>query len=51
MLERQAVWRALALAWAKTGKSMAARMAIMAITTSSSMRVNAVRLFWDVGLV
>jgi hypothetical protein len=28
-------------AWAKTGKRIAARMAMIAITTSSSMRVNA----------
>src|SRR5437879_6300294 len=41
MLERQAVIRAFSLAWAKTGKRMAARMAIMAITTSNSIRVNA----------
>src|SRR5437867_2444079 len=40
-LERQAACRALPRAWAKTGKRMAARMAIMAMTTSSSMRVNA----------
>src|SRR5437660_5469000 len=39
-LLRQVVWRAFSRAWAKTGKRIAARIAIMAITTSSSMRVN-----------
>src|SRR5579871_6537137 len=38
-LERQEVCRAFSRAWAKTGKRMAARIAIMAITTSSSIRV------------
>src|SRR5438067_252074 len=38
-LERQAAWRAFSRAWAKTGKRIAARMAIIAITTSSSIRV------------
>src|SRR5437867_415936 len=33
--------RAFSLAWAKTGKRMAARIAMMAITTSSSISVNA----------
>src|SRR5205823_1186792 len=33
--------RAFSRAWAKTGKRMAARMAMMAITTSSSIRVKA----------
>src|SRR5438309_2202009 len=40
-LERQLVACALALALLKAGNSMAARMAMMAITTSSSMRVKA----------
>src|SRR5712691_4746443 len=35
--------RAFSRAWAKTGKRIAARMAIIAITTSSSMRVKAGR--------
>src|SRR2546422_909576 len=39
VLERHAVCRALPRAWAKTGKRMAARMAIMAITTSNSISV------------
>src|SRR5690348_1914271 len=38
-LLRQEVWRAFSLAWAKTGKRIAARIAIMAITTSNSIRV------------
>src|SRR5438067_1122945 len=41
MLERQDVFRAAALAWAKTGKRIAARIAMIAITTSSSINVNA----------
>src|ERR1700680_4405068 len=44
MLERQLVWRALSRAWAKTGKRIAARMAMMAMTTSSSMSVKARRV-------
>ena len=32
---------AACLAWAKTGKRMAARIAMIAITTNNSMRVNA----------
>src|SRR5438067_2092068 len=40
MLLKQAVWRALARAWAKTGKRIAARMAMMAMTTSNSISVN-----------
>jgi hypothetical protein len=32
--------RALSLAWANTGKRMAARIAMIAMTTSSSIRVN-----------
>ena len=42
-LDREAMLLALALAWAKTGKRMAARIAMMAITTRSSIRVNALR--------
>src|SRR5438094_1363044 len=40
-LEMQLVVRPFSRAWAKTGKRMAARMAIIAITTSSSIRVKA----------
>src|SRR5712692_7102128 len=40
LLDRQEAARALSRAWAKTGNRIAAKMAIMAITTSSSMRVN-----------
>ena len=36
-------WQALALALASAGRSIAARMAMMAITTSNSMRVKAER--------
>src|ERR1051326_3538718 len=39
MLLKQAVWRAFSRAWAKTGKRIAAKMAMIAITTSSSIRV------------
>src|SRR6266508_3723151 len=39
--EEQTACRAFSRAWANTGNRMAARMAMMAITTSSSMRVNA----------
>src|SRR5262245_55448500 len=35
--------RAFSHAWAKTGKRIAARMAMIAITTSSSIRVNPCR--------
>src|SRR5881409_2386194 len=42
-LERHDAARALSRAWAKTGKRIAAKMAIMAITTRSSIRVNALR--------
>src|SRR5579862_4671113 len=38
-LLRQLVWMAFCLAWSSTGNSIAARMAIMAITTSSSIKV------------
>src|SRR5437660_1732956 len=41
MLEMQADIRARSRAWAKTGKRIAARMAIIAITTSSSISVKA----------
>src|SRR5438093_8783682 len=40
MFERQADCRAFSRAWAKTGNRMAARMAMMAMTTSSSINVN-----------
>src|SRR5947207_3121048 len=40
---RQAAWRAFSRAWAKTGNRIAARMAMVAITTSNSISVNAVR--------
>src|SRR5882672_1793869 len=39
------IWRALSLARLSAGSSMAARMAMMAITTSNSMRVKARREF------
>src|SRR5437870_2142156 len=39
MFDAHMVCRAFSRAWAKTGKRIAARMAMMAITTSSSMRV------------
>src|SRR5450432_1973674 len=38
-LDVQDACRALARAWAKTGKRIAARMAIMAMTTSNSISV------------
>src|SRR5207245_876670 len=41
VLFKQAVANALSLALAKAGNSMAARMAIIAMTTSNSIRVNA----------
>src|SRR5437016_3678721 len=44
-LERQAVDRACSRAWAKTGNRMAAKMAIMAMTTSSSISVKPDRFF------
>src|SRR5215212_103804 len=37
--ERHVAWRAFSRAWAKTGNRIAARMAMMAITTSNSMSV------------
>src|SRR5438552_12692456 len=39
-LERHADCRAFSRAWANTGKRIAARIAMIAITTRSSMRVN-----------
>src|SRR5687767_12496782 len=42
-LERHTVWVALALARANAGNSRLARMAMMAITTSNSMSVNATK--------
>src|SRR5690242_13711237 len=39
--EMQDVFLACSRAWAKTGKRMAARIAMMAMTTSSSIRVKA----------
>src|SRR3954470_17944184 len=47
LLDRQEVWRAFSRACAKTGKRMAARIAIMAMTTSSSMSVKPLRTFID----
>src|SRR2546423_6157656 len=44
-LLRQLVLRAISLACAKTGNKIAARIAIIAITTSNSMRVNALSLY------
>ena len=41
-LEVQSVLRAFALAFERAGRSMPARIAMMAITTSNSIRVNAV---------
>src|SRR5437867_4489347 len=41
MLLMHWAWRAFSRAWAKTGKRMAARITMMAITTSSSINVNA----------
>src|SRR5260370_9133175 len=40
LLDRQEAARALSRAWAKTGNRIAARMAMIAITTRSSIRVN-----------
>src|SRR5512133_2585775 len=42
-LDKQVVARAFSRAWAKTGKRIAARIAMIAMTTSSSIRVNACR--------
>src|SRR5437588_10047115 len=41
MFERQAVLLAASLAWAKTGKRIAAKIAMIAMTTRSSIRVKA----------
>src|SRR5438105_8312572 len=43
MFERHDDARAFSRAWAKTGKRIAARMAMIAITTRSSIRVKAER--------
>src|SRR5712691_1797125 len=51
MLETQALIRAFSRAWAKTGKRIAASIAMMAITTRSSIRVKAVRRCMAVLLV
>ena len=48
-LEAQEIWRAFSRAWAKTGKRMAARIAMMAMTTSSSMSVKPERGRRDAG--
>jgi hypothetical protein len=40
----QVVWRAFSRAWANTGKRIAASIAIIAITTSNSIRVKALHL-------
>src|SRR5690242_12826933 len=45
MFETHCVLYALRLAFASAGRSIAARMAMMAITTSNSIRVNAAALF------
>jgi hypothetical protein len=44
MFDRQLIWRALDRALAKTGNRIAARIAMIAMTTSSSIRVNAADL-------
>src|SRR5687768_495890 len=43
MFEMQDAARAFSRAWAKTGKRMAARIAMMAMTTSSSISVKPAR--------
>lgn len=43
-LLRQVVFFAAALAWAKTGNRIAAKIEMIAITTNNSIRVKAVRL-------
>src|SRR5689334_21168441 len=50
VLLRHLIWIALALAFDKEGRRMAAKIAMMAITTSSSMRVNPL-LFREFGIV
>src|SRR5881396_3644962 len=47
LLERQVVARAFSRACAKTGKRIAARIAIIAMTTSNSISVNALRRTMD----
>jgi len=42
--DRQAVWRAFSRALANTGNSIAARIAMIAMTTSNSMSVNPLRM-------
>jgi len=44
MFEAQAVWRAFSRALANTGKRIAARIAMIAITTSNSMSVKPLAL-------
>jgi hypothetical protein len=44
MFERQVDWRAFSRARANTGNRMAAKMAIMAMTTSNSIRVKPRRI-------
>lgn len=46
MFDKHVVDRAASLAFAKTGNKIAASIAIIAITTSSSIRVNPL-LFWN----
>jgi hypothetical protein len=43
MLLKQVAFLAASFAWAKTGNRIAAKMAIIAMTTRSSMSVNAQR--------
>src|SRR5712691_13310699 len=45
MLLEQLACRAFSRAWAKTGKRIAAKMAMIAITTSSSISVKPCRFF------
>src|SRR5437870_4741889 len=45
MLLKQLACRAFSRAWAKTGMRIAAKMAMIAITTSSSIRVKPCRFF------
>jgi len=49
LFPKQTVLRAFAFAFAKAGKSIAAKMAIMAMTTNSSIKVNP--LLWEVLVV
>jgi hypothetical protein len=48
MFDMQDVCRAFSLAWAKTGNKMAASIAIIAMTTSSSINVKAFRFIFDI---